>query len=267
MKPMGADNSGTDGDRADDPESRSIPGADRDRLADARDRASEARGAAADARDRRADTRDDRAASRERNSGGLDAGAASDRAEARRDRRGAAGDRADADVDRSAASTDRVVSAAERAVSSIDGLTGVHRRDAGTVELAREAARAKRTGQPFVIAFVDVDGLKATNDSVGHGAGDQLLRRIAKTIHANLRSYDLIVRFGGDEFVCGLTGLSVDEAAKRFSQVNATLEETEQASVTVGLAQLKSDESLDDVIARADEALHSQRRDRSAGQR
>ena len=258
MNLMGSDHSSTTVIASVVSEAPSDASADRDRLADGRDRASEARGVAADARDGRAASRDDRAVARERNIGGLDAGAASDRAEARRDRRGAASDRAEADADRHAASTDRVAAAAERAVSSIDGLTGARRRDAGTAELEREAARAKRTGQPFVLAFVDVDGLKATNDSLGHGAGDQLLRRVADTMRANLRSYDLIVRFGGDEFVCGLTDLKIDEAAKRFVQVNATLE-TEHASVTVGLAELERDESLDGVIARADETLHRQR--------
>jgi diguanylate cyclase (GGDEF)-like protein len=259
MHPMDCDQLGTDGDRDAGAETHSDASADRDRLADARDEASEARGAAADARDRRAASRDDRAVTRERDIGGRDAGAASDRTEARRDRQGAADDRAEADADRHAASTDRVVAAAELAVSSIDQLTGARRRDAGTVELTREAARAARTGQPFVLAFVDVDGLKATNDSFGHGAGDQLLRLVADTIRANLRSYDLIVRFGGDEFVCGLTDLKMDEAAKRFAEVNATLEQTEQASVTVGLATLERDESLEGVIERADEALHRQR--------
>ena len=257
---MGGVYSWNDGQSIRDAETPGGTSADRDRLADARDRASEARGVAAEARDSRAARRDDRAAARERSGvEGLDAGAASDRAEARRDRRGAAGDRAGADADRQAASADRVVSAEDRAVSSIDGLTGVHRRDSGTVELERESARAKRTGHPFVLAFIDVDGLKAKNDSFGHGAGDHLLRLTADTIRANLRSYDLIVRFGGDEFVCGLTDVKIEEAARRFAQVNTTLEETEQASVTVGFAELAGDESLEDVIARANEALHRQR--------
>ena len=63
-------------------------------------------------------------------------------------------------------------------------------------------ARAKRTQRSFVLAFIDVDGLKTTNDSLGHAAGDELLRRVVDTVRDHLRSYDLIVRFGGDEFLC-----------------------------------------------------------------
>jgi diguanylate cyclase (GGDEF)-like protein len=67
-----------------------------------------------------------------------------------------------------------VLSAQERAASSIGKLTRAYRRDAGLVELAREVDRARRAEQPFTLAFVDVDNLKATNDALGHGAGDQL---------------------------------------------------------------------------------------------
>jgi len=128
------------------------------------------------------------------------------------------------------------------------------------VELERELARAKRAEQPsFVLAFIDVDGLKAKNDTLGHAAGDRLLRHVADSLRTHLRSYDLTIRFGGDEFVCGLADLSLDEAAKRFALVNADLAATHQASVTVGLAQLEAEDSLEDLIARADAALYRQR--------
>lgn len=153
----------------------------------------------------------------------------------------------------------RVVSARERAISSIDGLTGALRRDAGNLELEREVARAKRTGQPLILAFIDVDGLKNINDSIGHAAGDELLRQIVDTIRAHLRSYDLVVRFGGDEFVSGLLDMKMEEAVERFALVNADLSETLQASVSVGLAEIRAHDSLPDLIARADEALYKER--------
>lgn len=234
-------------------------GEDRDRIADDRDQTSEAHEKAAEARDDRAEARDSKAESREEGVDGVDTVGASDRMEALRDRRGAARDRAHAAADREAAWSDRAVSAGERVVSSIDELTGLYRRDAGVLELEREIARAKRTGAPFVLAFVDADGLKAKNDALGHSAGDQLLRQIADTIRAHLRSYDLVARFGGDEFVCGLLDLEMEEAAARFSLVNAELAETQQASVTVGLAELKEDDSLEQLIARADEAMYKHR--------
>ena len=124
--------------------------------------------------------------------------------------------------------------------------------------------RAQRTRQPFVVAFVDVDGLKTVNDSLGHDAGDQLLRRVVDTTRAQLRSYDLIVRFGGDEFVCGLSNLGLTEVARRFGRINADLS-IDKFSITVGLAEMGGDESLVELIAHADEALYEQRRRSGTG--
>lgn len=248
------------------PETPGQTSEDRDRAADARDQTSEAHEDAADARDERAEARDDAAAARDRAVDEVDARTAFDRAEALRDRRDAARDRAHAATDRQAAWSDRSVSAGERVGSSIDGLTGAHRRDAGIVELEREMARAKRTGHPFVIAFVDVDGMKAKNDSLGHAAGDQLLRQVTDRIRAHLRAYDLIVRFGGDEFVCGLLDLKMEEAAERFSLVNADLAQAQQTTITVGIAELMGNDSLEALIARADAALYEERQRRPSAE-
>lgn len=126
--------------------------------------------------------------------------------------------------------------------------------------------RAKRIKQPFILAFVDVDGLKATNDSLGHAAGDQLLHGVAETLRAYLRSYDLVIRFGGDEFICALMDLSFEEADKRFALIDKNLSATHHGSITVGLAMLEQDDSLEELIARADEALYEKRSRRSSTQ-
>jgi diguanylate cyclase (GGDEF)-like protein len=234
-------------------------GNERDRTAEDRDHRAEAHDKASETRDQRANARDERAEARELAADGIDVGAAADRAGALRDRRGGASDRTQAADDREAASADRFLSAQERAASSIDELTGAYRRDAGTLELRREIARATRTKQPFTLAFVDVDGLKATNDSLGHAAGDQRLRQTVRIVRAHLRSYDLFVRFGGDEFVCALQEVGVSEAAKRFEAMDQDLQTTGHGSITVGLAELLPEDSLEDLIARADEALYKAR--------
>jgi diguanylate cyclase (GGDEF)-like protein len=127
------------------------------------------------------------------------------------------------------------------------------------VELERELTRAQRTGQPFTLAFIDINDLKGRNDSHGHAAGDELLRATADAIRAHLRRYDLIVRFGGDEFLCGVTDVRMAEVAERFSRVNADLAATREASVTIGLAELEPDDSVEDLVARADHALYRER--------
>lgn len=251
-------------------------GEDRDRAADDRDRTSEARDGAADARDDRANARDVRAAARDDRANarddraddteGVQEGASSDRGATRRDRREALLDRSQAARDRKVSRSDRVMSAEERTVASIDQLTGAYRRDPGMMELQRELDRARRTGEPFTVAFVDLDGLKATNDSLGHAAGDRLLRRTAEALREHLRSYDVVVRFGGDEFVCGMVKMQKKEAGERFLLVNAKLSKTQHASVTAGLAESRGDDSLDDLIARADDALYKERQRRRPDQ-
>lgn len=232
--------------------------------ADARDRDAEARDALADARDERADARDDRAEARDRGKASHSVtGAASDRREAKRDRGGSGGDRQDSGVDREASAEDRQRASAERAELLIDGLTGAHRREAGMLELERSVMEAHRTGKGYVLAFIDVDGLRALNNSLGHAAGDQLLRQVVDTVRGVVREYDLIVRYGGDEFLCGLAGLRLPEATRRFEVANASLAVTQEAAVTVGLAELTPGESLDQLIARADSEMYATRGQRS----
>lgn len=224
---------------------------DRDRVAEARDRM-------ADERDRVADARDRAAAQRDRAGRRFSSG---DPGRCAEDRERAAGDRAEAARDRAGAAGDRERAAGERAQAGIDGLTGALRRERGMVDLAREIDRARRSEGCLVLAFVDVDGLKATNDAEGHAAGDELLRDVAGALRGALRSYDLIVRFGGDEFLCALPGANLESAGQRFDDVTRELaERNARASVSTGLAELEDADTLDRLTARADAALYAGRR-------
>ena len=104
------------------------------------------------------------------------------------------------------------------------------------------------------------DNLKRTNDSHGHTAGDRLLRATADAIRAHLREYDLLIRFGGDEFVCGLLDMTMEVAESRFDALNADLAESQQASVTVGLAELHEGDAVEDLVTRADEVMYLARK-------
>jgi diguanylate cyclase (GGDEF)-like protein len=240
-------------------QSRAQAGDHRDDSASRRDTTAARRDADAEVRDQRADARDSRAHVRELERDGLDPDANFDRWESLRDRRSAAGDRVAAANDRLLAQNDRVAASRDRDTSSIDELTGAYRRDAGIVELARDLEAAKRTGQSMVLGFLDVDGLKAVNDRHGHAAGDDLLRQVTKTVRAFLRQFDLIVRYGGDEFLFSAVGLSLPEAVGRMHGVDAALLLSDKASITVGMAQAQAGEILTEVIDRADAELYRRR--------
>jgi len=230
---------------------RETTGSDRLATSSGRDEAAAARDHAAWARDRAADDRD-RAAAR------ADSPAIAARTQARVDRARAAADRRRAAGDREQAAADRGFAREALAQAQLDGLTGTYRREVGVVLLQGEVDRALRGDGRMVLAFVDIDGLKQVNDQGGHAAGDAVLVEI---IHDNLRSYDLVVRFGGDEFVCALADSDLTEASRRFEGIRAALRESSgRPSVSVGLAALQSDDTLQQLLARGDSALYEDKR-------
>jgi diguanylate cyclase (GGDEF)-like protein len=127
------------------------------------------------------------------------------------------------------------------------------------LELEREAKRAQRTRTTYSIAFIDVDGLKQVNDTLGHAAGDRLLVNVVQALRRRIRPYDLVVRVGGDEFLCGLPDMELVEAEQRMALVNGELLVQGTSHITAGLARLESNESLADLIRRADEDLYRRR--------
>jgi diguanylate cyclase (GGDEF)-like protein len=239
----------------------------RSREAMTRDETARLRDLSAMARDRAAEARD-RAAERHAQSipnGGppsktiraLQQSVAALRAQAAADRARAAADRKKAAADRQKAAADRVQARLDLQRAQIDDLTGVPTRSRGKLTLQHEIDRAHRSGEPFVLAFIDVNGLKDVNDREGHAAGDALLRAVAVAIQANLRSYDPIVRVGGDEFVCGFTNTQLAPATRRVKEIQDALNHSQPAgSISVGLAALRPGDTLKDLTARADADLY-----------
>ena len=192
--------------------------------------------------------------------GGLLKSVAADRDSSKDDRAASADDRAASADDRDAAADDRQTARAIHEASHFDDLTATMRRGPGLLELEREVGQAQREGRPLVVAVVDLVGLKSINDESGHLRGDQALRQVADALRAYLRPYDLIVRFGGDEFVCGLDGLNIAEARVHFADVHKILAASPvPTAVTVGFAELRPDDTVDALIDRADTMLYQLR--------
>ena len=182
------------------------------------------------------------------------------RAAAARARGAAARSRAAASEDRAAQSQagavrERARLEAELLSANLDDLTGAFRREIGRLALNHEIDRARRGDGRFVIVFADVDGLKRVNDRDGHAAGDHVLETVVWTMRSNLRSFDPIVRYGGDEFVCGLGGVDHDVVVRRFEVIDRSLRSDVGVGISVGLAGLEPDDNLDLLTARADAAL------------
>lgn len=186
-----------------------------------------------------------------------------DRGQAADDRKLGVADREQAIADRAAASLDRELAKAELRNAQIDHLIGAYGRELGIVALEREIDRARRGDSQLALAYVDVDGLKQINDRNGHAAGDAVLRDVVAAIQSNLRSYDPVVRVGGDEFVCMLTDSSPADARRRFGQIQTTIVRTQAAaSVSVGFAKLRPDDTLAKLVERGDRALRRAKRAR-----
>jgi diguanylate cyclase (GGDEF)-like protein len=147
------------------------------------------------------------------------------------------------------------------AAAAIDELTGALRRGAGLHALEREIARFRRFGGKGVAAiFIDVDGLKNVNDTEGHPAGDALLGQVVAALRERLRAYDLVIRWGGDEFICVLPDASHGEAERTLADIEEHVRiRTSGRTVSTGLAALEEGDTADTLLGRADEALLARR--------
>jgi diguanylate cyclase (GGDEF)-like protein/PAS domain S-box-containing protein len=149
-----------------------------------------------------------------------------------------------------------------------DDLTGAFKREAALERLDGISQGHRSPGARSAVLFIDVDGLKAVNDSLGHLAGDALLSTLGTRFIAAVRTADSVARIGGDEFLIILDGLhSVDEAvaiaekmlARAVSPVPFHRNEI-SVSVSIGVTMICEGEAVDAVIARADAAMYASKR-------
>jgi diguanylate cyclase (GGDEF)-like protein len=148
------------------------------------------------------------------------------------------------------------------ATAATDDLTGALRRSAGLAALQRDIDRSRRVGgKGIVVAFLDVDDLKQVNDTEGHAAGDRVLVDVVAAIRKRVRSYDLVMRYGGDEFVCALVDESVADAERTLADIRRQYAtRTHGHTVSIGVAEVTADDTAESAVARADAALIAERR-------
>jgi diguanylate cyclase (GGDEF)-like protein len=156
-----------------------------------------------------------------------------------------------------------------RSLSESDPLTGISNRRRALELIERLLALARRHAQPLCIAVLDLDDFKRVNDEHGHAIGDRVLRRLAEMLQRKFRGEDVVGRWGGEEFVLGMYGMTGSDGERRLYEVLASFRGQEFAedgrSLTVtfsaGIAEHPRDGDDFEMLYRAaDEALYAAKR-------
>lgn len=154
-------------------------------------------------------------------------------------------------------------------LSQYDELTQLPNRRGYESQAKREFERAKHAGTPVSVLMIDLDHFKQINDRYGHLFGDAALKELAATVRAKIRPTDLVCRWGGEEFAVLAPGSSLEDATRLGDRVRqAVFDKPIQAlgirhrcTISVGVAALKSDVSLEELMKRADAQLYEAKRD------
>ena len=149
-------------------------------------------------------------------------------------------------------------------MATIDELTGCHNRRYLMEFLGNEKSRADRTLVSFCVAIIDLDYFKRINDSYGHIAGDEVLKKVVDVIREHVRITDCFARFGGEEFAVVYTATELEAAQQSAERLRQELSVTPIAcesfsiytSVSIGIAEYRYQESIIDLLRRADQALY-----------
>lgn len=149
--------------------------------------------------------------------------------------------------------------------SKYDGLTGVFNRRAGMKNLREEIQKLKAEKSNLTICFIDIDGLKKVNDSLGHRYGDELITNTIKLIKSRIRKEDIICRMGGDEFLLIFPNFTEKEALEILQEVEDSISEFNlkknkryRISFSYGFAEYywNDDMSIDELIGIADSKMY-----------
>ena len=146
-------------------------------------------------------------------------------------------------------------------LSQTDLLTGLYNRTKIDQALNDEMTRAKRNGYEFSILLFDVDFFKKVNDTFGHQMGDKVLISLAKSAKESLRTYDIIGRWGGEEFLVLCPECGNQEAMIVAERLRKSVEEADSPTqcahtISIGVATMQQDDTPHTLVSRADDALY-----------
>lgn len=156
-----------------------------------------------------------------------------------------------------------------RTLATVDPLTGLGNRQTMMTQLIGERDRAIRLNQPCCIGLADVDHFKKINDTYGHSTGDRVLREVAECLRGAVRPYDILYRYGGEEFLVCLPAATLEAGSLVLERMRASVEglkvqdklgRTVRVTATFGLTMLNADQSVEESLEQADNALYDGKR-------
>ena len=130
-----------------------------------------------------------------------------------------------------------------------DSLTGAYSRTVGLKLLESAVESVKRTGRGAFIIFIDIDNLKKINDEYGHLKGDEMLRSFAQACIKSMRKTDMLIRYGGDEFILFVDSENPEILLERIKNLSAI-------SFSYGIVPIESEQSLFEILKLADERMY-----------
>jgi two-component system cell cycle response regulator len=148
--------------------------------------------------------------------------------------------------------------------ASTDSLTGMINRDHIFNELELVLKRGKQQNIPVCVVMADIDFFKRVNDTYGHQAGDAVLINVAQRIKSSLRDFDMVGRYGGEEFMLILQNTDMTVATKVAERIRLRIADHPinlpnvilESTISMGVAEMLPDDNVETLIERADQALY-----------
>jgi diguanylate cyclase (GGDEF)-like protein/PAS domain S-box-containing protein len=146
----------------------------------------------------------------------------------------------------------------------LDPLTELANRRYIDMTLSSRLDEMNRYGWPCAVLFIDIDNFKIINDKYGHSAGDQVLKMVARTLASNLRSFDILGRYGGEEFIAIIANVNEEQLYSFANRLRVLVEQSSQSAgtgrvsttISIGATLAQTNDTVETVVRRADQLMY-----------